>query len=449
MCVSFLAGAMLPQQAVRSAKRVSSYQRLPKKSSVVSPKRSIASQMPGAKRVGAETSQTQVEASSYWSRAYASLALTSGKIWNSFKGMFSKPQFNDGNITRSVDTKSITAPDLSLFPVAKSVVVQEGQPAKNLLPLVTKEQAIAQVAHDALNDIEKAHKEKHVSLAEKGLMVCTPPGINSALLLEFDSIEAIQNYFKKRLNDIDLNYKDIEGLSETEFDAYLGKRKYDHEYLSQVYYKQSSDETMHDLQIPSFILEETKRLLKLVGINPWSISIMGDEDKSTARAGGPRIAIQNGIYKVIEPAVIKYNLEQMAQLDHATIIFVIAHEIGHLLQCHHYSIEKYPQSGWMELIVDPSVEAKRSVKEAALKRLNRELLLLQELEADVTVALLNREVVDIIKHYLLRTLAKPHTSISDATNLSRHDKYQNTNDRYLWIQRINELHKKEQKRPDL
>lgn len=440
---------MLPQQAVRSAKRVPSYQRLPKKSSGVSPRCSISSQTSGAQRVGAETSQKQVEASSYWSRAYANLALTSGNLWNGFKNMFSRSSVKLSPAIKPADIKGITAPDLSAFPALKSASSQKMQPTETLLPLVTEEQAIAQVAQDALNDIEEAHKNIHIPQAEKGLMVCTPPGINSALLLEFDSIEAIQNYFKKRWHDIDLNYKDIEAMSDEVFSEYLAKREHEHKYLSTVYYKQPQKGVKHDEKLPKFVIEQTKRLLLLAGINPLSVSIIAEELKNTrgaiGTAGGPSIIIkEDGTYALYQPAVISYDWAYCWQTNHKELMHLIAHEVGHIVAFHNYQFHLW-QETW---IVTESTEEER-FREKQWKNIFHDTGMLKELEADVLLALNNKEIADIVHGTLKERLSKPHSSASNSTSKKISSLHPTINDRYLWIQRINELHKKEKKRHDL
>jgi hypothetical protein len=311
----------------------------------------------------------------------------------------------------------------------------------------TEKEAIEIVAKAAEQDIQKAHEQHNLPFVEKGLMVCTPPGINSALLLEFDSIEKIQAVFKEQYRLLDLEYKKIENMDDATFNGYVAKKKRDRNYLENTYYKQPCDLAVHDMELPPFILEETRRILTLVGINPLSVSILTMADDNRGAAGGargPSISIKNGVMDVEEPAVIFYNMSLIKRLDHKSIVFLIAHEIGHLLCNHVYLIQEYPQAGYLSLFKAIKWTAQ---KRKAAKKLKHKINLFNELEADVTVALLNKEVAQVIHEHLLEVLAIPHTDNTFPTNVMLTNIHPSSNVRYLWIQRINDLHKKRAQQP--
>jgi hypothetical protein len=159
---------------------------------------------------------------------------------------------------------------------------------------------------------------------------------------------------------------------------------------------------------------------------------------------GPSISIKNGEMDVEEPAVIFYNMRLIKRLDHKSIVFLIAHEIGHLLCNHVYLIQEYPQAGYLSLFKAIKWTAQ---KRKAAKKLKHKINLFNELEADVTVALLNKEVAQVIHEHLLEVLAIPHTDNTFPTNVMLTNIHPSSNVRYLWIQRINDLHKKRAQQP--
>lgn len=185
------------------------------------------------------------------------------------------------------------------------------------------------------------------------------------------------------------------------------------------------------------------RLLKLAGINPGSVSIVGVTDEEYfAAAIGPVINIEKKEIKIETPAKIFFNLTKLKDADHKLFLRVIAHEIGHLV-CHHtYSFYGYAKMLTLGTEGDATVE---QLKDKALKKYNNTLSIVHELEADIALALRYKEVAAIMHEFLLQRLAEPLIDIRHATKLRSSPIHQSYNDLYHWIQTINAAHEKKEK----
>lgn len=104
-----------------------------------------------------------------------------------------------------------TAYQISPQPIVQPLKIVTTPPP---LAAVTEEAAIATIADQAMAEITEDHEKNNLPLSKKSIMVCTPPGINSALLAEFKSIEAIQTFFKEKYDALDLVYKDLMGMDD-------------------------------------------------------------------------------------------------------------------------------------------------------------------------------------------------------------------------------------------
>jgi len=316
------------------------------------------------------------------------------------------------------------------------------QPITPKLPLAVEPTLVEKIAQAAMTEIQTAHTKAQIPVIEKSLMICTPPGIASALLPEFKSRDAIYAYLEGRNHELDMKYKEIEGMDDVAWQTYLDKRKQERDYLTNVYYKQPCDKVVHDEDLSPFVLEQTKRLLKLVGINPASVSISvmrkGKRGGAIGSARGPDIAIEDSGMEVQRPAELQFNPDWFKDAKHKHILKVIAHEIGHLLRHHAYSMAKYPMvvQGRNLARLSKKEIAKIEAKDAALADLHLKRGLLQELEADIFVALHNKEIANIMHEYLLEILA----STEYITNKPRSEIHQSINDWYHWITKVNQAH---------
>lgn len=270
------------------------------------------------------------------------------------------------------------------------------------------------------------------------LMVCTPPGFSADHLTEFNSLSDVEAYLTKRNDYLDSERKKIRRWTQGKFDAQLKWRQKIHNCLN-FHYKLVCNSAVHDDCLAPFIREETKRILNLVKINPESVSILGNipEAGPFATASAPPVGIENdGCFYAAGPARLRFNVARLKNKGHGFLVFLIAREIGHLLNHHSYFLEERPYS------------YTNNEQGAALDKLRYETDVLQDLEANVTVALLNKDVALTIHQYLLNELAKPHSAINDSTNNKMaSDSEQSINDFYLWMQKIIELHEKKSRSP--
>lgn len=274
----------------------------------------------------------------------------------------------------------------------------------------------------------------HMPHTEKGLMVCTPPGINSEQLSQFASIGDVRKFFDERTHKLQRDRQNIRGWSDKKFSNQLMWYK-NIEACLRSHYKNSCESAEEDRQLTPFIKREAKRLMKIVGINPDSVSLLGNIPESGPLAIASAPSIEIGDYNdfcTVGPACLRFNLKKLKDKEHGFLVFLIAREIGHLLRNHGYEIEE-----------NPFVYNTRD-QIPALKKLGYETDVLHNLEADVTVALLDKDVAHTIHEYLLRELSKPHTATTNPTNKKMVSEIeQTTNDLFLWIHRIVELHEKE------
>lgn len=271
-------------------------------------------------------------------------------------------------------------------------------------------------------------RKNHTS--KLSLMPCTPPGLSSQECLPFTTFEGI----KQHLDSMHLEHahrrKHIKKWSDTKLSAQLKWRKKIQACLKNHY--ENACRVHHDSDLPPFILHETKRLLKVAGINPQSVSILGNipEQGPFAAASAPPIGIDDYDYFSTEgPAKIRFNTKKLVGREHEFLVFLIAREIGHLLNNHSYGIEE-----------NPFQYTNKSELED-LRKLNFDIDAAQNLEANVSLALIDKEVAHTIYRYLLKELSKPPSVDrvpTDQRTISPTE--QSINEFYHWIKIIVDIH---------
>lgn len=274
---------------------------------------------------------------------------------------------------------------------------------------------------------------KNIDTSRAGLMVCTPPGISAEHLADFSSLDDVNTYLRKRNHELDCERKKVRNWTQGKFDAQLKWRQKIKTCLN-LHYKVGCNSAVHDECLAPFIREETKRILNLAKINPESVSMVGNipETGPFATASAPPVGIEDGGYfYAAGPARLRFNVTRLKDKDYRFLVFLIAREIGHLLNHHSYALEEKPYSYTNREQI------------TALNNLHHETNVLQDLEANVTVALLNKHIAHTIRQYLLSELAKPHTAAGEPTNIKMaSESEQSINDLYLWMTKIVELHEK-------
>jgi hypothetical protein len=318
---------------------------------------------------------------------------------------------------QTVPQKSMNTQDNEqlLTPISETVK------APKLFPTISDDQAF-----ESALDIIKKKLKKYIEKYRIKLdgIVCLPPGKEILFLLEAESLTEMENLLKNKKEQIFQAF----GLSADELKIMQDEIDAGIRGLSEIY-KTSSTEIHHDTKnLPSETLEETKKLLKEVGIEPSNIGI------HMKRNADPNSGSCSALY-IKRPGFTQIGayLEFAKDLNPALRPFIIAHEIGHLLRFH--TMQLYALNNCLQ----KKFKNKTETTDILNNRLNLQALF--EIEADIYVAMRFPNIAKTIYTTLIQ-----HTSFKDLPFMKASPIYISIYNRLHLHKKIIDLHTKEQQK---
>jgi hypothetical protein len=292
----------------------------------------------------------------------------------------------------------------------------------------------------ALKEIKNTREKLGIQNTQTGLMVCAPPGELPQFLLDMKSFDDIKKYIYEKKEAIAREF--FEGDEELLEIWRQENSESGIEKLQNLYYKDPKPNVVDDKDVPIIFRTITKELLKNTGIDPHNINIISKKNFEKI-TGNHFSKYVNGYAK----GPIKYqkknfnyialNEDLLINAPLNVITTTIAHEIGHLLRMHAYTrvslghiyITKFPYF---------SIEEK-GYRILLEKNLIQQLNAIEELEADITYAMLHPEIAKTILTHSLSSVATGTLSNANITR-SRFGIHTGINILYHWIKKIVELH---------
>lgn len=336
-------------------------------------------------------------------------------------------------------------------------------------PFITKEEAF----NSAFNIVHNNYIKLNIATPGINLITCVPIGPELLWLSKINSLNAMEEFFVAKRREI---LKKI-GLSNKEIEDFISTITDNRKNIIKKHYTTpiSPSEMIHDQKIP--FLGTIKQYLTDAGMNPNTINIVTPStfaqlftsyDKRWHKwTDGNKII--NAITRLTLPLAIEaFNTTSIASVTggttpHEPIIFmiyyqgrrpsfdltnfVITHEIGHLLRNH---------PGELSLIDNIIKHQKDNTANNAsapdFDKAYLELLTLYELEADVTVAMINPTIAELAYNELLQKINVPRwkkrilpfVSISSPpTSRPNSPIHSSLDDKFNLMKKIKEFHAKE------
>ena len=363
-----------------------------------------------------ETVKTSATLSDRIQQKLAELKIAGWRAWTNFTNRFSRAP---------AITISQTIPPKSPAPSSIHLSASIGQ--SELSATITAEiiQTLqAQALESALKVIKENRKEYDLENEMDGLIVCGYPGPELLVLSKIKLSKQFTEFFINKRKQI---FKSI-GFSDEAIDSSISEIEQNRKNAFDEFYTQPIATTKRDQNLPEDIIKSTDNILKNCGINPDCVSLMKPTfmmDVLKSRKGV--IASARGAYMdegIIHPAKLTFfssiRLTKptifnrfLATIIHPILIqtFVIAHEIGHLIQNHTGEIEyledklkQQAQNYAMKMQKDNPYIDIDNTADYIFKNILKELGALYELEADATVALLDPEIARSMRQEFLKQI---------------------------------------------
>lgn len=334
---------------------------------------------------------------------YARMQQAIRNAWTNFTNRFSKAPAVA--IPKSIYPKS-TEP----FSVPLSASIGQSELSASVTAS-TIQTLQAQALESALKVIKENREEFDLKNGMDGLIVCGYPGPELLVLSKIKSSKNLEQFFINKRKQI---LKSI-NFSDEAIVFLMSEIEKNRKNVLTDFYTQPIATTKRDPSLPKKIVEPADEILKKSGINPACVSLVKPtfiEDLLKSRDG--TIASASGAYRdgeTIQPAILKFYFKAVTFETKNLTEFLIAHEVGHLIRNHtgeveslYFTLKQQSQNYAITMQKNNPFIDIDTTSDYIFKNVQKEFAALYELEADSTVAILNREIAQSLWQKLLKEI---------------------------------------------